>query len=468
MTAPVANPSAPDAGDRGTDPAPSAWVPAIGATLAWLALLVVARIVGADHAREWKVLAVPIMGSWDPAPLLPVLGAAGLGALLVAWLPGWCRSVPWARLLVGAAVVAAAWGLALALVRGPSTLDEAMANQNEYVAVVHRVDAIGLDRFVETFTDPVILERYPIHVEGHPLGATLVFVALDHVGLGGPTAATWFLLVAGSLTAPAALVAARSVADEAMARRAAPFLVLVPAAVWTVTSADALFAAVGAIAVALVVVATGRPAGWSSALLALAGGAAFGVGAELSYGLAPLALVPVVVGLARRRWDVLGFAALGGVAVVGLAGLAGFWWLDGLAATRVRYHDGIAELRSYRYFAALGNPAAFGLAVGPAAVAGIAVAGWGWRRLGAAERRLALLVLGALAAVAAANLSGLSKAEVERIWLPFVPWVVLAAAWLPVARGPRSSRATPGSGSVLLAGQVVVALAVTSFVRTPW
>jgi hypothetical protein len=44
---------------------------------------------------------------------------------------------------------------------------------------------------------------------------------------------------------------------------------------------------------------------------------------------------------------------------------------------------------------------------------------------------LALLARAATAAVAAADLSGLSKGEVERIWLPFAPWVTVASAALP-------------------------------------
>ena len=35
-----------------------------------------------------------------------------------------------------------------------------------------------------------------------------------------------------------------------------------------------------------------------------------------------------------------------------------------------------------------------------------------------------------MAGVVVADLSGLSKGEVERIWLPFVPWVTVAGAWL--------------------------------------
>ncbi len=42
------------------------------------------------------------------------------------------------------------------------------------------------------------------------------------------------------------------------------------------------------------------------------------------------------------------------------------------------------------------------------------------------NRNVWLLVGGILAVIAVADLSGMSKAEVERIWLPFVPWLMLA------------------------------------------
>ena len=46
------------------------------------------------------------------------------------------------------------------------------------------------------------------------------------------------------------------------------------------------------------------------------------------------------------------------------------------------------------------------------------------------------MVLGALLAIVFADLSMLSKAETERIWLPFTMWLTAAAALLP----PRSHR----------------------------
>ncbi|EFD60590.1 conserved integral membrane protein [Mycobacterium tuberculosis EAS054] len=51
-----------------------------------------------------------------------------------------------------------------------------------------------------------------------------------------------------------------------------------------------------------------------------------------------------------------------------------------------------------------------------------------------------LLLLAVLAAIALADLSMLSKAETERIWLPFTIWLTAAPALLP----PRSHRLWAG------------------------
>jgi len=67
------------------------------------------------------------------------------------------------------------------------------------------------------------------------------------------------------------------------------------------------------------------------------------------------------------------------------------------------------------------------------------------------------LVGAAAAAIAVADLSLMSKAEVERIWLPFVPWLLLSTAALP----PRWRR------PVLLL-QVATALVVQTLLDTTW
>jgi methylthioxylose transferase len=75
------------------------------------------------------------------------------------------------------------------------------------------------------------------------------------------------------------------------------------------------------------------------------------------------------------------------------------------------------------------------------------------------DRRAWWLVGAALVGVAAADLSGMSKAEVERIWLPFVPWLALAGCALPT-RGWRRTG--------WVAAQVVPAVALQMTLRSPW
>jgi hypothetical protein len=45
-------------------------------------------------------------------------------------------------------------------------------------------------------------------------------------------------------------------------------------------------------------------------------------------------------------------------------------------------------------------------------------------------RTVVLITLAAVACVVVADLSGMSKAEVERIWLPFEPWMLVAVSLL--------------------------------------
>ena len=74
-----------------------------------------------------------------------------------------------------------------------------------------------------------------------------------------------------------------------------------------------------------------------------------------------------------------------------------------------------------------------------------------------ARNGLNLLVLAALAAIVFADLSMLSKAETERIWLPFEVWLTAAPALLPV----RSHRWWLGLN-------VIGALLLNTFILTNW
>ena len=67
------------------------------------------------------------------------------------------------------------------------------------------------------------------------------------------------------------------------------------------------------------------------------------------------------------------------------------------------------------------------------------------------------LAAGALVAIAGATLSGLSKSEVERIWLPFLLWLV-----------PLTAALTTGRARAYLAASAGWALAVAVLFRTTW
>jgi len=340
-------------------------------------------------------------------------------------------------------VSALTWAIALALVDGTGALTQPLLS-NQYLATV--APAADLGAFLRTFTNRIA--EYNIHTEGHPPGMVVVLWVMDRVGLSGVRWNSALVFGGGAAAVVAVLVATRDVAGELIARRALPFLVLAPAAVaWT--SGDPFFAGVSAWAVAALVLATSR-SGWRADMLAVVGGVLFAATAFLSYGLVLLAIIPMVIAGWRRRPRVLVIAgAVVAIAVVLIWAGTGFAWWNGLAATRVRYFHGVGGRRPYDYFL-LANLAAFAVAIGPA----IAVALTKVRR-----GPFALLVGAALAVVLLADVSGMSKAEVERIWLPFVPWVMVAGALLATRR-----RAAVGWLSLQAVGAVVLAVAI----RSPW
>jgi hypothetical protein len=148
-------------------------------------------------------------------------------------------------------------------------------------------------------------------------------------------------------------------------------------------------------------------------------------------------------------------AAIPAVAAVVLVfAVAGFCWFDGYTLVQQRYWQGIANDRPFQYWA-WGNLASVVCAIGLGSVAGIARA----FDIGAIRRRsgIHLLVLAVLIAILCADLSMLSKAETERIWLPFMVWLTAAPALLP-----------PSSHRWWLALNVVGALAINSLILTNW
>ncbi|SDU78048.1 hypothetical protein [Jiangella alkaliphila] len=420
-------------------PAPGEWAGAVPIALAgWVLLLVVAWIWGRTlPAADLHVGAIPFYGRWDLAPVWRLAAPVAVGAAAVLLLPSLATRWPWRRVLGAAAVTAIGWSLALAAADGSHGFADIGQAYGAHTGLVD--DRGGPAAFLRTYVEHQ--DAVPVHLQAHPPGLVLTLWASARLGLSGAGWETTLAMAGVAAAAVAVLVIARDVVSERFARAAAPFVVLAPAAVWH-TNADVIFGGLALAGVAVVVVARR----WSSAA---AGGAVFGLSLLFSYGLALLAMPIAAVALWRRRPVLLSVAAAAGAVVVTLPLLWGFWWLDGLAATRVQYYAGVGAERPYEYFL-LANLAVFAVAVGPATAAGLA-------RL--RDPRAWLVVGSGLAVVLLADLSGLSSAETERIWQPFMPLVLLAGGALAASRGgPRG----------WLALQVAVAVVLQAALRSPW
>ncbi|WP_245645931.1 hypothetical protein [Pseudonocardia acaciae] len=409
--------------------------PDAAALLGCVALVAAAVLVGrALLARGVEILLgfPPLNAEW-----LPHVGPGTPAALLVAGLvatrgPALAERLAWRPLLAGGYAVSVAWTSSLALVDGwQRGVAGRLATGDEYLHDVPRAGEPGTllrtfaDHILTSQVDPGQTEFWTTHVGAHPPGAFLVFVLLDRAGLGGGAWAGVFVLLTGASSAVAVAVAVRALGGQALARRVLPFAVLAPAAVWVGVSADGLFAAALAWAVALAALgATGT--GWRADCAALAGGVCCGGCLYLSYGLVLGMALPGAVLLVARRVRAAVLVGAGSLLVVAGFTASGFWWFTGFERVRVIYAASAAASRPYAYFV-WANLAAFLFAMGPAAVVGL-------RRALAAPRALpvasAALVGAALVAVLFADLSGLSKAEVERIWLPFAVWLAVPCALL--------------------------------------
>ncbi|HZD16851.1 MAG TPA: hypothetical protein VE669_01790 [Actinomycetota bacterium] len=384
----------------------------------------------------------PLVGHLDPRLAWQGVGALALAPAAVVWGPRVAERMGWRRLLWVAFAAAAAWALALALTEGVGGVLRSPSSPRDYL---HDAPLIGSPLgFLSTYVDRIA--AYSTHVRAHPPGMALVAWSLWRFG-GGPAWLAGLEIASAASAVPAVLLALRELAGEPRARAAAPFLAFAPAAITAGSSGDAFFAGVGSWAVALLVLSTGR-AGRRRDALALEGGVLFGATVFLSYGLVLLAAIPLTTAAWRRRWRPMLLAVVGALPLFVAFLAAGFWWVDGLNVTRAEYAESVARLRPYSYFV-VANLVAFSVVLGPAGVAALP------RLRGRAAP--SVLIGGALVAVLVADLSGMSKAEVERIWLPFVPWLLLATAWLP-----RASRRG------WLAANVAFGLMLELAVRQPW
>jgi hypothetical protein len=452
-------------------PAPS-WPRADVVTLAVaLALITVAAVVGHEMNRRGVPIVLPrppLLAFWHPqvgwgTPLAVLCVLFGLRLQQAAVL------LPWRRLLLTGWLLSLAWMCSLTLVDGlQQGWIEVLLDPNEYLHDLHRIsDPIT---FLSSFTDYIAFGPrvdgdlvWTTHVAGHPPLTTLIFWLLARIGLDGGFWAGAICILLASAVSVSLPLTLRELGAEAAARRIVPFIALFPGAVWMAVSADGLFAGVAVSGLALVC----RGAVRRSLLVSLLGGLLLGVAVFLSYGLVLFGLVVVTAVILTARhsaWrSVAGpwLSAAAGFVAVAAAHLAlGFNWVSGLLALRVRYYQGIASDRPFSYFV-FANLAAWLISCSPLLAIGMVRSIAALRRAShqpwTQDRIVALLALAGVLAALVANLSALSKAEAERIWLTFG---VIAYAGLALLRGRRASLALAGSGTW--------ALLVNHLLNTGW
>ncbi|MEO3807612.1 hypothetical protein ABGB17_01270 [Sphaerisporangium sp. B11E5] len=447
----------------------------------WAGLIVAGFAAGAvlHGAGMLAIDHLPPLHGHFRVPTVGLLPAAAFGALAVALLPRLTGRLGFGAASIVAYGCALGWTVLLAV--SGDALAAPFTHPQEYLAVLPAVgdDPLG---WLATFTGR--LPEYPTHVRGHPPLPVLVVWALAAAGAPGPVWAALLVIAVGCSAAVAIGLTVRRLAGEETARRALPYLALTPASVWIATSMDAFFAGAGAWGVALLV--TGRrPV--TRVVSCGAAGVLLGALPYLSYGLVPYLLIPVVVAVAVRPPLPAVCAALAGAAAVTAAfAAAGFWWPDGVAATHAEWAADPGAARPYLYFVAA-NLAVLALLTGPATAAGLGRAWRGhappqlrggrgrpWRHhspsLTAHERPgprrtgtrsggpvasgVTLPVAAALIAVVVLDVSGVTRGEVERIWVPYALWVTAAAALVPGRRA--------------LAAHAVTGLLLQGLVLSPW
>jgi hypothetical protein len=412
--------------------------------IVWLGAIVVARLWAAaliESGQKLRLDAAPLFGRIDPVVDLKVIPALVVAGSFVWLAPRVAAALSWRRLLIAAPMAAGVWSVAVAVTRGWSSLARPLLDRHDYLRALPAVNAPD---FLTSFSER--LWTYPIHVQGHPPGMLMFLRGLETAGLGGAGWASAVVIALGASAVAAVLITVRALADEDKARACAPFLVLSPVAVWIATSADAVFMGAAAWTVAMVALSV-RASGARGSVTAAAAGVIAGATAFLSYGA--VALGSLLLALPRDSRTVLrvGVAACAAASVAVVFYVNGFSWFEGLAATAHRYERGVSATRPYGFFV-FNNLVAFSIVLGPAVLFALG-------RL--RDRRVWWIVGATLASVALSDLSGLSKGEVERIWLPFAPWIIVATCAIP-----------PLARRRWLALQAGVALGVQLIVGTPW
>jgi hypothetical protein len=217
---------------------------------------------------------------------------------------------------------------------------------------------------------------------------------------------------------------------------------------------DVVVAVFGAAMVAMGVRASEHSRrGWRAGGWAMACGLTLGLAAMFSYAAPWLGLSVVCLYFARRRAFLNVATGLGALITVLAAQLAGFSWLDGLNVARADYVARVEPNRSALAWSAI-SVVVLLLAAGPPLVRSLRrvrnTPGWPF-------------LIGAGVAVAFSILAGLARGGAEAAWLPYFPWLTVAAI-APTRQGGEPAP-TP---LLLIAGGSLTAILIEAVLATPW
>lgn len=416
-----------------------------------------------EQGRRILLAAPPLSGRYrdgfDLLGVRSVLTILLMVSIVVMW-PRFVARLGLSKLALASTVCCAAWCCFLAVIPTSGSLTAPLLTRYEYLPFARTVGSFR--DLIDHYASGV--PKFPTHVAGHPPGLVLVFGFLDFV-LRSDLLIAVAVIVLGASCVGACVAITRRVAGDSTVRSVATVAPFAPFVLWVATSADALIAAAVVWSVYFAVgfafpdprARRARiPDGVRASLLA-------GAALCCSYGAAVL-LTPtwclLSLGLYRCQRDerkkgaiVVGMGLL--ALPVGLAVL-GFDWLGAFEATKIRYSGGVAATRPAGYFITA-NLAAFAIATGVALAFGL-VGYWPTIARASSGQAMQVIFWSGLAAVALADLSGFSKGEVERIWLP----VTILVASMGAACVPRVAHRWVLASGLMLAFWVQVAII------TPW
>jgi hypothetical protein len=400
-----------------------AWAPIVRllphAGLAGIAAIVVAGLSIKAAAGGLGTPLPPFLMAWRPALHPLVLGsvAALVGAVLGA-------PVLVQRLRSSVAFAWSMYGLALAL---GLSLNVARAGAGGWWTVFATGRHGSFEGGFEYLLPLPLLSRgtgyylshfsslFPYlttHVKGNPPGP---LIALHLLGVDDPRSLAAICIGIGAMSAPLAYDLGRVLGGEQRGRLAGVLTAFSPAMLlFGVTSADYAFATFGLIGACLL---ARRGTG-----ALVAGSLAVAIASFFSWLLLAIGAWAAILALARGgRRRAAAICAVVGLAVAGFnAALAVAYGYDpfaALSATAQAYHHGVAMTRPYAFWV-FGSPVAWAVALG------LPITWLGLRSLSRADPA----AVATFAVVFVASLVGLTKAETERIWLPFVPLACVAAA----------------------------------------